>query len=280
MQAAEQVEKDRRAFESARVNGIWQADTLYGPYVGSPARRAYLQAVIDDKSRKVVSARFVEADNATTFQGTLRAAVASHGIPEKLFVDNGGPYANDQLSLICGGLGIVLIHAAVRDGAAKGKIERWNRTCRMRFLSTLPEEAKGGIDELNAALAKWVAAYNASVHSSTKAIPNEAFAAEADGVRWLSGGEDALTEAFRNRVTRKVAKDSTVRVDHVLYDAPMGLIGEKVELRYTPGRDDDVWLVAPDGSRTRIVPTDKAANADARRAKSAYSVDYLRGEAI
>lgn len=280
VQAAEQVEKDRRAFESARVNGIWQADTLYGPYVGSPARRAYLQAVIDDKSRKVVSARFVEADNATTFQGTLRAAVASHGIPEKLFVDNGGPYANDQLSLICGGLGIVLIHAAVRDGAAKGKIERWNRTCRMRFLSTLPEEAKGGIDELNAALAKWVAAYNASVHSSTKAIPNEAFAAEADGVRWLSGGEDALTEAFRNRVTRKVAKDSTVRVDHVLYDAPMGLIGEKVELRYTPGRDDDVWLVAPDGSRTRIVPTDKAANADARRAKSAYSVDYLRGEAI
>ena len=269
--------KDRRAFESARVNGIWQADTLFGPYVGTPARRAYLQAILDDKSRKVVAARFVDRDNAAAFQGTLRMAVASHGIPEKLFVDNGGPYRNDQLSLICGGLGIVLCHAAVRDGAAKGKIERWNRTLRMRFLSTLPEQAKGGLDELNAALAKWVASYNASVHSTTKSAPNEAFAAEADQLRWLVGGPDALDEAFRNRITRKVANDATVRVDHVLYDVPMGLIGEKVELRYTPGRDDDVWVCLPGGGRRRIAPTDKAANADAARVKPAYAIDYAAG---
>lgn len=32
---AEAAVKDRRAFESARVNGIWQADTLYGPHVGA-----------------------------------------------------------------------------------------------------------------------------------------------------------------------------------------------------------------------------------------------------
>lgn len=269
--------KDRRAFEASRVNGIWQADTLFGPYVGSPARRAYLQAVIDDKSRKVVAARFVANDNAATFQGTLRMAVASHGIPEKLFVDNGGPYKNEQLSLICGGLGIVLLHAAVRDGAAKGKIERWNRTIRMRFLMTLPEHAKGGLDELNSELAKWVAAYNASVHSSTKLAPNEAFAAEADQLRWVGGGSDALDEAFRNRVTRKVAKDATVRVDHVLYDVPMGLIGEMVDLRYAPGRTDDTWVAMPDGTRQRIAPTDKAANADAPRVKPAYAIDFTKG---
>lgn len=266
--------KDRRAFESARVNGIWQADTLFGPYVGVPARRAYLQAIIDDKSRKVVAARFVDKDCAATFQATLRMAVASHGIPEKLFVDNGGPYKNEQLSLICGGLGIVLCHAAVRDGAAKGKIERWNRTVRMRFLSTLPESAKGGLDELNAALAKWVSAYNTTVHSSTRSAPSEAFAAEADGLRWVEGGEAALTEAFRNRITRKVANDATVRVDHVLYDVPMGLVGEKVELRYSPGRADDVWVCAPGDQPVRIVPTDKAVNADAPRVKPAYSIDF------
>jgi transposase InsO family protein len=217
--------KDRRAFESPRVNGIWQADTLYGPHVGTPPRRAYLQAIIDDKSRKVVSARFVARDDAASFQGTLRAAVASHGVPERLFVDNGGPYKNGQLSLICGGLGIVLLHAAVRDGAAKGKIERFNRTLRMRFLSVLPEAARASMGALNAALAAWVASYNATTHSSTRVAPNEAFAAEADRLRWLEGGEDALDEDFRNRITRKVAPDATVRVDHVLYDAPMGLVG-------------------------------------------------------
>ncbi len=89
--------KDRRAFEAARVNGIWQADTLHGPYVGTPARRAYLQAVIDDKSRKVVAARFVARDDAPAFQGTLRAAVASHGIPEKLFVDYAAESAKPQI---------------------------------------------------------------------------------------------------------------------------------------------------------------------------------------
>lgn len=269
--------KDRRAFESPRVNGIWQADTLYGPYVGRPGRRAYLQAIIDDKSRKVVAARFVDSDCAATFQGTLRAAVASHGIPEKLFVDNGGPYRNGQLSLICGGLGIVLCHAGVRDGAAKGKIERWNRTVRMRFLSDLPPQACDGLDELNAALARWVASYNATVHTSTKACPNEAFAAEADSLRWLDGGERALDEAFRNRVTRKVANDSTVRVDHVLYDAPMGLIGERVEIRYTPGRPDDVWLVHGGDDPVRVAPTDKAANAEAPRVRPAYSIDFTAG---
>ena len=266
--------KDRRAFESARVNGIWQADTLFGPYVGAPARRAYLQAIIDDKSRKVVAARFVDKDCAATFQATLRMAVASHGIPEKLFVDNGGPYKNEQLSLICGGLGIVLRHAAVRDGAAKGKIERWNRTVRMRFLSTLPEGANVVLNNLNAALAKWVSAYNTAVHSSTRSAPSEAFAAEADGIRWVEGGEAALTEAFRNRITRKVANDATVRVDHVLYDVPMGLVGEKVELRYSPGRADDVWVCAPGDQPVRIVSTDKAANADTPRVKPAYSIDF------
>lgn len=271
--AAAAESKDRRAFESARVNGIWQADTLFGPYVGKPARRAYLQAIIDDKSRKVVSARFVDHDDAASFQGTLRAAVASHGVPEKLFVDNGGPYKNGQLTMICGGLGIVLCHAAVRDGAAKGKIERLNRTCRMRFLSALPQEAKESLQALNAALAKWVAAYNSAVHGSTKKKPIEAFAAEADRLRFVEGGDEALREAFLNRITRKVANDATVRVDHVLYDAPMGMIGEKVELRYEPG-GGDVWLVQPDGARRRLAPTDKQANAVSKRARPAYEIDF------
>ena len=269
--------KDRRAFESARVNGIWQADTLYGPHVGDPRRRAYLQAIIDDKSRKVVSARFVARDDAASFQGTLKAAVASHGVPERLLVDNGGPYRNAQLSLICGGLGIVLVHAAVRDGAAKGKIERFNRTLRMRFLSVLPDEARGSMAALNAALARWVASYNATAHSSTKAPPNEAFAAEADRLRYVAS-DDELEEAFRNRVTRKVANDATVRVDHVLYDVPMGLVGERVELRWTPGRAGDVWLAMPDGSRRRLAPTDKAANAESGRVRGPYSIDWGAGE--
>ena len=35
-----------------------------------------------------------------------------------------------------------------------------------------------------------------------------------------------------------------------------------------------MWLGMPDGSRRRLAPTDKRANADARRAKPAYTIDF------
>ena len=266
--------KDRRAFEAARANDVWQADTLHGPHVGKPARRAYLQTIIDDKSRKIVASRFVAKDDAASFQGTLRAAVASHGIPAVLYVDNGGPYKNGQLAMICGNMGCALVHAPVRDGAAKGKIERLNRTVRMRFLSALSASAAESMESLNAALAAWVVKYNATVHSSTRKAPADSFAEDAASVRYV-GGPDELDEAFRNSVTRVVSRDATVRLDGALYDAPMECIGQKRELRYTPGDPLDVWIVLEDGSRRRMAATDKQANAHAPRVKpTAFPIDF------
>ena len=264
--------KDRRAWEAERVNDVWQADTLYGPYVGEPSRRAYLQAIIDDKSRKIVAARFVERDDAITFQATLKAAVGANGIPCKLYVDNGSPYKNDQLSLICGGMGTVLLHAPVRDGAAKGKIERFNRTLRMRFLSALPEDARESLESLNDALSSWVIEYNATVHSSTGKAPVDAFEQESGCIRWAPA--DGLDDMFRNQVRRRVANDATIRVSKVVYDAPMGLIGEKVDVFFTPGDPDDAWVELPDGTRQRLSRTDKQANAATPRVRPAYSVNF------
>lgn len=55
--------------------------------------------------------RYVLYDNAINFQIVLKKAIAKYGVPKKLFVDNGGPYKNDQLSMICASLGIALIHS-------------------------------------------------------------------------------------------------------------------------------------------------------------------------
>ena len=274
---AEPDAKDRRAFEAAHANDMWQADTLYGPRVDGLRARAYLQTVVDDKSRKIVASRFVAADNAVEFQRTFRRAVASHGVPSTLYVDNGGPYRNGQLALICGNLGCALIHAPVRDGAAKGKIERLNRTVRMRFLSALPEGACATLESLNDALAAWVLGYNSRIHSATRKAPADSFAEDAAWIRYAESG-DALDEAFRNSVKRTVGKDATVRVDGVLFDAPMGCVGERLEVRYTPGDPTDVWLVMADGSRERIAPTDKQANKRAKRKKSHIDFSAEGGE--
>ena len=58
--------------------------------------------IIDDHSRLLVGGELFYNDNAANFQKVLKDAIATYGIPDKLYVDNGGPYCNEQLSLICG----------------------------------------------------------------------------------------------------------------------------------------------------------------------------------
>jgi len=266
--------KDRRAFEAERALELWQADTLFGPYVGEGGRRqrAYLVMIVDDKTRLIAGGRFFAADNAYNFQTVFKEAVLRFGIPERLYVDNGAPYRNDQLSAICGALGTVLIHAPARDGAAKGKVERANRTVRGRFLSVLEDRDKGSLDSLNAAFASWAAGYNAREHSAHGRTPMDAYRAEAGSVR-APRSPEWVDECFLNRVTRKVRNDATVSIDRVSYDAPMGLIGQKVEIRFLPG-DMGAARVAFEGRDWPLRPTDKVANSKARRAPGGYQIDY------
>jgi transposase InsO family protein len=270
--------KDRRAFEAARVLEMWQADTLHGPYIadGTKRRRAYLMAIIDDKSRLIVGARFFFADIALNFQKVMKDAVIRFGIPEKVYLDNGGPYSNGQLTGICGALGVVLIHTPPYDGAAKGKIERWNRTCRQRFLSVLPEHATTSLDALNDALAKWIITYNTTVHSSINMTPMDAYRKEAENVRTAESAE-WVSACFMNRIVRTVKNDATVTINKVTYDVPMQFIGTKVEVHFPPDDMDEAHIVAEE-SRYPIQRTDKQANARIRRVTSPYKVDYGKGD--
>lgn len=256
--------KERRAFEAPRSNDMWQADTLYGPFAdcgGAAPSRAYLQMVVDDHSRLVVAARFWGADTAANFQRTLRAAVEVYGLPGKLYVDNGAAYANGQLTGVCARLGVALVHAPVRDGAAKGKIERLNQTCRTTFLDLLDPREALPLAELNDRLADWARAYNAREHSSTGQAPAERWAEGLRGARpRRPASPEALADAFRNRETRKVRGDATVTLAGESYDAPAHLVGERLALEWTPGDPSDVWGVDAEGARFRLSPTDRAAN--------------------
>ncbi|MCC8029199.1 MAG: DDE-type integrase/transposase/recombinase [Lachnospiraceae bacterium] len=115
--------RDRKAFEEDAFGKMWQADTCYLPHIteDGKSRRVYCVMIIDDHSRLLVGGGLFYNDNAYNFQKVLKEAIATHGIPHKLMVDNGSPYSNEQLSMICVALGVVLIHTRVRDGASKGK---------------------------------------------------------------------------------------------------------------------------------------------------------------
>ena len=99
----------------------------YFPYISENGRshRIYTICIIDYHSRLIVGGKLFYSDSAANFQSVFKDAVSTYGIPTKLYTDNGGPYSNEQLSLICGAIGTVLLHTKVRDGASKAKIERF-----------------------------------------------------------------------------------------------------------------------------------------------------------
>jgi transposase InsO family protein len=257
--------RDRKAFEEDAFGKMWQADTCYFPHIteDGKSRRVYAVCIIDDHSRMIVGSELFYNDNAAGFQKVLKNAISAHGIPMKLLVDNGAPYANEQLSLICGSLGIALIHTRPRDGASKGKQERFWRSCKEGLIYGLDMGSIHSLGQFNVVFRDYIRKYNLSFHSGIKCAPFERYSKTAGQVR-AAESREWLDERFLNRVCRKVRRDATVSIDSVCYDAPMQFIGMKVEVRFVPDDMSSAFILY-EGARHPIRPTDRNANCHAKR---------------
>lgn len=267
--------KDRKAFEEEFATGMYQGDTCYGPYIteDSKRRRTYLIMLIDDKSRMIVGGRFFYNDNAYNFQKVLKEAVARYGIPTKLYLDNGGPYKNEQLSLICGSLGIVELHTAVRDGASKGKVERNFRTLKSRWLNALDIDSISSLAQLNDELFAYINRHNTTVHSSTGQQPTNRYRKDLDRIKVASDSE-WLDNCFMNRMNRRVNNDATISIDKVSYDVPMQFIRQSVEVRYLPDEMENAYIYY-ENTKYSIRKTNKVENGKTKR-QNPYSIDYSK----
>ena len=270
--------KDRKAYETPFFGAMWLADTCFFPYVPdshNKQQRTYLIAIVDDHSRLVVGARLFFADNAYNFQNVLKDAVAAHGIPHKLYVDHGGTYENSQLSFICGSIGTVLIHAPVRDGAAKAKVERFFGVLKSRWLNGIDTGQIRSIDEFNRELTEAVRKHNLSVNSSTNQTPMDRFLATRGSIP-VPQSQAWLDEAFMNRARRKVKNDATLSLQNIQFDAPMQFIRQTVEVRFLPDRLSEAYIF-DNGARFPLKITDKQANSRVKREKWP-TVDYSKGD--
>lgn len=266
--------KDRKAFEEDAFGKMWQTDTCFFPYIteGGKSRRVYAVCIIDDHSRLIVGGQLFYSDSAANFQRVFKTAVATYGIPSKLYTDNGAPYANEQLSLICGAIGTVLLHTKIRDGASKAKIERFWRSAKECFLYSLDVEKIRSLEEFNRLFQEYLRSYNTSPHSGIGCTPFDRYQATAGHARCPASAE-WLDESFLNRVSRKVRKDSTVSIDKVSFDVPMQFIGATVEIRFRPGEMDSATIF--DGEeRHPLRPTDK--NENCRTKRNNPTIDYSR----
>jgi transposase InsO family protein len=270
--------KDRKAFEEPFFGAMWQADTCYFPYIpdsNGKRNRTYLIAIVDDHSRMIVGARLFFEDTAYNFQKVLKDAVATFGIPNKLYVDHGPSYENSQLNYICGSIGTVLIHAPVRDGAAKAKVERTFGVLKSRWLNGVDTNQILSLDEFNLELTEAVRKHNLTLNSSTEQAPMDRFLSTRGRIR-IAESEEWLHECFMNRISRKVKNDSTLSIQNMQFDAPMQFMRQSVEVRFLPDRLSEAYIF-DNGTRYSLKMTDKQANSRVKRA-SWPTVDYSKGD--
>lgn len=266
--------KDRKAFEEPEFGCMWQSDTCYLPYIteNGKSRRTYLIMIIDDHSRLIVGGQIFYHDNAYNYQKVLKQSIATYGIPDKLYLDNGSPYSNEQLSLICGSVGTLELHAPVRDGASKGKVERNFRTLKDRWLHALDTTQIQSLEEFNSLLADYIHKHNTTIHSALKETPLDRFLRTREHIR-IPKSQEWLDECFHNRITRKVNNDSCVSIDGIYYDAPQQFIGMKVEIRFLPGQMEDAYILYED-AHYKLVTTDKVANSRTKRNNKFTTITY------
>ena len=267
--------RDRKAFEEDAFGKMWQTDTCYFPYITEDGKshRVYAICIIDDHSRFIVGGALFYNDSAANFQTVFKQAVATYGIPSKLYTDNGSPYVNEQLSLICGAIGTVLLHTKVRDGASKAKIERFWRTTKERWLYGLNMDEIHSLAEFNALFQEYIRSYNTTMHSGIKCTPFDRYQASRDNAR-IPLSRHWLEECFLNRIYRKVRKDATVSIDNVSYDAPMQFIDQKVEIRFRPN-DMDSAIILYENESFPLLPTDRNENCRTKR-QNGPTIDYSK----
>jgi len=231
---------DRRKFEAELPNDLWQSDVMHGcqVHVDGKNRKSYLIAIIDDHSRLITHGQFYLSENLACYLDCLEHALSKRGLPRKLYVDNGPAFRSRHLEHVTASLGIALIHAKPYQPQGKGKIERFFRTVRNDFMFSFKGRT---LIELNAAFEVWLnRVYHQRQHGATSQTP---FARFTDNMKCLRPVPDNLTDHFRQRVRRKVAKDRTITLNGRLFEAPVALIGQPVELLFHNHRPDQVEVI-------------------------------------
>jgi transposase InsO family protein len=150
-------------FQHPKPNDLWQMD-FKGDF---PLRqgRCYPLTVIDDHSRFVLG--LIACDNlrASTTQSALERIFRRYGLPYRMTMDNGAPWAVvrgqhcrwTQLTVWLLRLGIRVSHSRPHHPQTQGKDERFHRTLNLELLRG---RAWRTISECQTEFDRWLEVYN------------------------------------------------------------------------------------------------------------------------
>ena len=252
----------RTAFEADHVNSLWMCDFMHGPQVTLKKKtyKAILCAIIDDHSRMIVGHAFAPTETVLSLTLVLKEAFLAFGFPKRLYVDNGASFSSDFLAKCCALSGISLIHSKPYDSPSRGKIERYFRTVRDRFLSDLTE--KPTLEELNASFSTWLNDdYHHRVHSGIDERPIDRYHRSCNHTEIIRPTRAELNNIFLVRHERVVNNDATISFKGHIYEVPTAYIRQRIDIRHPVDNDRELYLYDKDIRVGRIRFVDKRQNA-------------------
>jgi putative transposase len=272
----------RKAYEVDNVNDLWISDFMHGPQVRTANRsaKAILCAILDDHSRIVVGHAFSASETISALTLVLKEAFLAYGIPKRLYVDNGSSFSSDLLTRSCAQAGISLIHSKPYDSPSRGKVERFFRTVRERFLSVLQEGMT--LEELNEAFALWLKDdYHHKLHTGIEERPIDRYNASVGRVLIRRLSRTELDEIFLIRHERVVNHDATISFKGGLYEVPAAYIRQRIEIRHPIDEPEELYLY-DNGIRVgRIKLLDKKENARTFRPQQVSThLSFHKGEVL
>lgn len=267
--------QDMRRYERPHINEVWCGDTSVGPYLKTPdgkKHKVFIIALIDDASRFIVGIDIFFNDNFINLMSVIKSAVAKYGRPQMFNFDNGSSFKNKQMELLAARIGSVLHYDQPYTPTQKAKIERWFRTMKDQWMSSLDIREFHSLDELRGNLLAYVQKYNLTAHSSLKGMsPYDRFFSEPNRIRRLS--DEEIKADFLLEIDRRVSSDSVITIDQVEYEVDCRFAKQRIKLRYSPDFKD-IFIVEADGTLTPIRLLNKTENAFVKREK----IHLCRGE--
>jgi len=223
----------RKTWGRSHSHELWIGDFSHGPYVRLEDRTVAtrLSVFLDIFSRHVVEAHYYYDEKLDVLCDSLLRALATHGAPAAIYLDNAKVYRSHALSAFCLRLKIQRLHRKPRDPEGGGAVERMIETIQDQFETEVRAREILTLDELNRSLAAWLdVSYHDAVHSATGQAPRERLESGRRARRDVD--LQAAVESFYRAETRTVHPDySDVRVDNVYYRVDQKLRTLKVEVR-------------------------------------------------
>lgn len=238
-------QKVRKRWSCDHTHEMWAGDFEYGPYVlvDGKSVRSYLSGFIDVCSRYIVAGRYYVRQNFDVLSDTLIRGFEVHGVPLKIYLDNGKVYHSHALKRACYRLQTRLLHRPNADPAPGGIIERFFETAQSQFEAEVYAGDMLGLDQLNESFAAWLdVVYHQSKNSETGQTPQERYDQCLIAIR--AADMTAVAESFLQQEERTVEKTfSDIRLNSRFYKVDPKLRGDRLIVRYDlRGPVDEILL--------------------------------------